>query len=150
MSMKNQKGFTLIEILFVFSVFLVIASVSTIIIRPQYWMSEKEHFLSNLRADLLYSQQYAISQQKHLVVFILPKENRYFVIEKLSNKFIVERSIPKGIKVERSSLGVINIDFEFEPDGGVNRFGTIYFTAGEERYKITLQIGVGRLYVVKE
>ena len=32
MSMKNQKGFTLIEILFVFSVFLVIASISTIII----------------------------------------------------------------------------------------------------------------------
>ncbi|HEY4551389.1 MAG TPA: competence type IV pilus minor pilin ComGD [Bacillus sp. (in: firmicutes)] len=150
MSMKNQKGFTLIEILFVFSVFLIIASVSTIIIRPQYLMSEKEHFLSNLRADLLYSQQYAISQQKHLVVFILPKENRYFVKEKLSNKFIVERPIPKGIKVERGTLGVLSIDFEYEPDGGVNHFGTIYFTAGEERYKITLQIGVGRLYVVKE
>ena len=113
-------------------------------------MSEKEHFLSNLRADLLYSQQYAISQQKHLVVFILPKENRYFVKEKLSSKFIVERPIPKGIKVERGTLGALSIDFEYEPDGGVNRFGTIYFTAGEERYKITLQIGVGRLYVVKE
>ena len=150
MSMKNQKGFTLIEILFVFSVFLVIASVSTIIIRPQYLMSEKEHFLSNLRADLLYSQQYAISQQKHLVVFILPNENRYFVKEKLSGKFIVERPIPKGIKVERGTLGALSIDFEYEPDGGVNHFGTIYFTAGEERYKITLQIGVGRLYVVKE
>lgn len=150
MSMRNQKGFTLIEILFVLSIVLVIASVTTISIRPQYLNSEKEHFLSNLRADLLYSQQYAISQQKHLVVFILPKENRYFVIEKLSNKFIVERSIPEGIKVEKSSLGVINIDFEFGPDGGVNRFGTIYFMIGKERYKITLQIGVGRLYVVKE
>ena len=150
MSMKNQKGFTLIEILFVFSIFLVIASVSTISIRPQYLKSEKEHFLSNLRADLLYSQQYAISQQKHLVVFILPNENRYFVKEKLSSKFIVERPIPKGITVEKGTLGVSSIDFEFEPDGGVNRFGTIYFTIGKERYKITLQIGVGRLYVVKE
>ena len=74
MSMKSQKGFTLIEILFVFSILLVIASVSTIIIRPQYLMSEKEHFLSNLRAGLLYSQQYAISQQKHLVVVILPRK----------------------------------------------------------------------------
>jgi competence protein ComGD len=150
MSMKNQKGFTLIEILFVLSVFLIIASISTISIRPQYLKSEKEHFLSNLKADLLYSQQYAISQQKHLVVFILPNENRYFVKEKLSSKFIVERPIPKGIAVEKGTLGVSSIDFEFEPDGGVNRFGTIYFTIGKERYKITLQIGVGRLYVVKE
>jgi competence protein ComGD len=148
--MKNQNGFTLIEILFVLSIFLVIASVSTISIRPQYLKSEKEHFLSNLKADLFYSQQYAISQQKHLVVFILPNENRYFVKEKLSSKYIVERSIPKGVTVENGTLGALSIDFEIEPDGGVNRFGTFYFTIGKERYKITLQIGVGRLYVVKE
>jgi competence protein ComGD len=148
--MKNQNGFTLIEILFVFSIFLVIASVSTVLLRPQYLQVEREHFVTNLSADLLYSQQYAISQQKHLVVFILPKENRYFVKEKLSSKFIVERTIPKGIKVERGTLGALTIDFEFEPDGGVNRFGTIYFTVGKQRYKITLQIGMGRLYVVKE
>jgi competence protein ComGD len=148
--MKNQNGFTLIEILFVFSIFLVIASVSTVLLRPQYLQVEREHFVTNLTADLLYSQQYAISQQKHLVVFILPKENRYFVKEKLSSKFIVERTIPKGIKVERGTLGALTIDFEFEPDGGVNRFGTIYFTVGKQRYKITLQIGMGRLYVVKE
>lgn len=148
--MKNQNGFTLIEILFIFSIFLVIASVSTVLLRPQYLQVEREHFVTNLSADLLYSQQYAISQQKHLVVFILPKENRYFVKEKLSSKFIVERTIPKGIKVERGTLGALTIDFEFEPDGGVNRFGTIYFTVGKQRYKITLQIGMGRLYVVKE
>ncbi len=148
--MKNQNGFTLIEILFVLSTFLVIASVSTVLLRPQYLQVEREHFVTNLTADLLYSQQYAISQQKHLVVFILPKENRYFVKEKLSNKFIVERTIPKGIKVERGTLGALTVDFEFEPDGGVNRFGTIYFTVGKQRYKITLQIGMGRLYVVKE
>ncbi len=148
--MKNQNGFTLIEILFVLSIFLVIASVSTVLLRPQYLQVEREHFVTNLTADLLYSQQYAISQQKHLVVFILPKENRYFVKEKLSNKFIVERTIPKGIKVERGTLGALTVDFEFEPDGGVNRFGTIYFTVGKQRYKITLQIGMGRLYVVKE
>ncbi len=150
MSVKNQKGFTLIELLFVLSVFLVIASISTIILRPHYAMSEKEHFLSNLRADLLYSQQYAISQQKNLVVFILPKEKRYFVKEKLSSKYIVERTIPKEIKVESGTFGALIINFELEPDGGVNRFGTFYIIVGEARYKITLQIGVGRLYVVKE
>lgn len=63
--MKNQSGFTLIEMLFVLSIILVMASVSVILIRPQYLFFEKERFYSQLKADLLYSQQYAISQQKN-------------------------------------------------------------------------------------
>lgn len=148
--MKKQSGFTLIEILFVFSVFLMIASVSAILLRPQYLLFEKERFYSQFKADLLYSQQYAIAQQKSLTVYIIPIENRYYVKEKLTNKYIVEREIPETITVEQGTLGTSRISFDYDPSGEMNRFGTLIFIVGEQRYKITFQIGVGKFYVVKE
>ena len=148
--MKNQSGFTLIEILLVFSIFLIIASVSAILLRPQYLLFEKERFYSQFKSDLLYSQQYAIAQQKRLSVYIVPKENRYYVKEKLTNKYIVEREIPETIIIEQGTLGTSRISFDYDPSGIMNRFGTLIFLVGGQRYKITFQIGVGRFYVVKE
>jgi competence protein ComGD len=145
--MEKQSGFTLVEMLFVFSIFLVIASVSAIYIRPQYALFEKEQFYSQFKADLLYSQQYAISHQKYLVVYIRPKENHYFVLEKGTNKRIVDREIPESITLVQ---GTMKWDFEIVPNGVINRFGTLFFLVDKQRYKITIQIGAGRLYVVKE
>jgi competence protein ComGD len=148
--MKNQAGFTLTEMLLVFSIFLMIASISAILLRPQYLLFEKERFYSQFKADLLYSQQYAIAQQKSLSVYIVPKENRYYVKEKLTSKYIVEREIPETIIVQQGTLGTTKISFDYDPSGEMNRFGTLSFIVGGQRYKITFQIGVGRFYVVKE
>jgi competence protein ComGD len=148
--MRNQSGFTLIEILLVFSVFLVITSVSAILLRPQYLLFEKERFYSQFKADLLYSQQYAIAQQKNLSVYIIPIESRYYVKEKLTNKYIVDRKVPETITFEQGTLGTMRISFDYDPSGEMNQFGTLIFSVGGQRYKITFQIGVGRFYVVKE
>jgi competence protein ComGD len=148
--MKNQAGFTLTEMLLVFSIFLMIASISAILLRPQYLLFEKERFYSQFKADLLYSQQYAIAQQKSLSVYIVPKENRYYVKEKLTSKYIVEREIPETIIVQQGTLGTTRISFDYDPSGEMNQFGTLSFIVGGQRYKITFQIGVGRFYVVKE
>lgn len=150
MKTENQSGFTLIETLLVFSIFLIIASFSAILLRPQYLSFEKERFYSQFKADLLYSQQYAIAQQKSLSVYIVPKENRYYVKEKLTNKYIVEREISETITIEQGTLGTSRISFDYDPSGIMNRFGTFIFLVGGQRYKITFQIGVGRFYVVKE
>jgi competence protein ComGD len=148
--MKDQKGFTLVEILVVFSIFLLMASFTAILIHPHYLVLEKERFFSQFKADFLYSQQYAISRQQNLIVYILPKERRYFVKEKNSDQYVVDRHIPEQITIEHGTLGKTGIYFEFLADGGVNTFGTFYFLVDEQRYRITLQIGAGRLYVVKE
>lgn len=149
--MTNQKGFTLMELLLVLSTFLVIASISVILLfRPQYYVVEKERFLSQFKADFFYSQQYAIANQKSLTFYISPKDNRYFVKELPSNITLIDRTIPKSITVEQGTMGTMIINFGFDPSGEINRFGTIYFIVGKQRYKITFQIGAGRFYVVKE
>lgn len=149
--MKNQSGFTLVEMLFVLSIFMIIASISALYLRPHFLAVERETFFSQFKADFLYSQQYAISHQKNLVLFILPKDKRYFVKEKTSNTYIVDRAIPKTIKVEDGTMGTASsIQLDLDPSAKVNRFGTIYFYVRDERYKITFQIGAGRFYVIKE
>ncbi|WP_394232936.1 competence type IV pilus minor pilin ComGD [Niallia oryzisoli] len=151
--MSDQSGFTLIEMLFVLSIFLLISSISSILVRPQYLVYEKERFLSQFKADILYSQQYAISHQKQLNVYIYPKEKRYVVKEKLTNITILERNFPKSIQMEKGTMagsGMTNMGFELSKSGKLNQFGTCYFLVDHERYKITFQIGAGRFYVVKE
>lgn len=151
--MSNQSGFTLIEMLFVLSIFLLISSISSILISPQYLLYEKERFLSQFKADILYSQQYAISHQKQLTVYIYPKERRYAVNEKLTDKSVIDRNFPKSIQMEKGTMagsGTTNMIFEFSKSGRLNQFGTFYFLVDHERYKITFQIGAGRFYVVKE
>jgi competence protein ComGD len=145
--MKEQSGFTFIEMLLVFSIFLIIASVSIILIKPHYLNLEKEQFLSNLERDILYSQQYAMSHQRVIVFYIIPQERHYMAKDRFENRIIVERQIPKSILIEQ---GTLPFQFEFKADGVISRFGTVYFRLSDERYKITFQIGRGRFYVVKE
>ncbi|WP_428909101.1 competence type IV pilus minor pilin ComGD [Niallia sp. Krafla_26] len=147
---NNQFGFTLIETLIVLSVFLLIASLSLFFLKPHYDFIEKERFVSLFTSDILYAQQYAISTQKGLYVFIEPNQRMYYVEEKYSQNYVVKRELPASIKLERGSLGVRTINFEILPDGGVTDFGTFFFIIGKKRYKVVFQIGAGRFYVTRE
>ncbi len=145
--MNNQSGFTLIEMLAVLSIFLVMAAVTAVFIRPQYLMFEKEQFYTQLKGDLLYAQQYAISRQQPVVVYIIPKDNRYFIVQKSNNQRIVERNIPGTVKVEQ---GTLKNKFEFGHDGRIAQFGTVVFSVDGQNYEIHVQIGVGRIRIVKK
>ncbi|WP_071395739.1 competence type IV pilus minor pilin ComGD [Bacillus tuaregi] len=150
---SKQSGFTLIEILIVLSIFLIISSITSIFLKPQYLWYEKERFFSQFKADILYTQQYAISHQKQLSLHIFPKEKRYTVKEKTTGKSVIERELPQSIQIEKGTLatpGLAYMIIEFSPNGRLNRFGNFYFLVDYERYKITFQIGAGRFYVVKE
>ena len=101
----NQSGFTLIESLIVLSVFLLIASLSIFLIKPHYLLFEKERFISLFTSDILFSQQYAISQQRKLFVYIDPVENDYYVLDTETNKRIIDREIPASVKVCTRNIG---------------------------------------------
>ena len=101
----NQSGFTLIESIIVLSIFLLIASLSIFLIKPHYLLFEKERFISLFTSDILFSQQYAISQQRKLFVYIDPDENYYYVLDTETNKRIIDREIPASVKVVQGTLG---------------------------------------------
>jgi competence protein ComGD len=146
----NQSGFTLIESIIVLSIFLLIASLSLYLIKPHYLFFEKERFISLFTSDILFSQQYAISKQKRLAVYIDHQENYYYVLDIKANKKIIDREIPASVVVEQGTLGKRDIEFDILPDGGTTKFGTFFFAVEQNRYRIVFQIGAGRFYVIKE
>ena len=143
--MKNdQNGFTLIESLLVLSIFMIISSITVFSLQPQHSVLEDEAFLTQLKADLLYSQQYAISRQNDVSVVFLPEQYRYYMVGKTELPPIIVRNYSKNFHLVE---GTIPLYFKFLRDGNVNKFGTFLIQTKNKTYQVTVLIGKGRFYV---
>ena len=143
--MKNdQNGFTLIESLLVLSIFMIISSITVFSLKPQHSVLEDEAFLTQLKADLYYSQQYAISHQHEVSVVILPAQYKYYMLLRPELPPIIMRNYSKNINLATSTLPLY---FKFLNDGNVNQFGTLLIQTTNKTYQMTVLIGKGRFYV---
>jgi competence protein ComGD len=146
--MKNkQAGFTLIESLLVLSIFMIISSVTAFSLKPQYFMIDDSVFLTQLQADLLYAQQYAIAHQSEIFVRFTEDQFEYSIYYRYDLPHVVERSYSTNIKVYGGSLP---LTFKFLPDGNVSKFGSFYIKTSDKSYRVTFLIGKGRFYVTQE
>ncbi|MDZ5471019.1 competence type IV pilus minor pilin ComGD (plasmid) [Bacillus sp. 31A1R] len=144
--MNNEKGFTLLESIFVLSIFFIIVSLSFLLLQPQNKALEKQLFFSRLKGDLLYVQQYAISHQESVTVNFINNQQQYYAKNSSQNIFL-ERKFSKEIKFAPGSL---NLVIRFNPNGNITQFGSIYIYIKDVRYRLTFMIGKGRFYVIKE
>lgn len=141
----NEKGFTLLESLFVLSIFLIISSFS-ILLKPHDLLLEKQLFFTQLKSDLLYAQQYAVTHQQSLFVFF-GTPGHYYYIRKPNGEVIVRREYSDKITVTEGSQ---KLQFFYNSRGNLTTFGSIYIYIEDELYRMTFLIGRGRFYVVKE
>lgn len=144
MNQKNEKGFTLLESLFVLSIFLLIMSLSFLPLKNQESQLEAKLFFSQLKSDLLYAQQYAVTNQSLVRVNFVTPEN-YYYIRKQNGDILLKREYSKEIVIRGGSL---DLHFYFLSNGNSNSFGSIYIYLDKEPYKMTFQLG-GRFYVMK-
>jgi competence protein ComGD len=143
--MKNdQNGFTLIESMLVLSIFMIISSITVFSLKPQHSVLEDEAFLTQLKADLYYSQQYAISHQHEVTVVFLPAQYRYYMLLRPDLPPIVMRNYSTNIYLVEGSIPLF---FRFLNDGNVNQFGSFLIQTKNKTYQMTLLIGKGRFYV---
>ncbi|MEH7501440.1 competence type IV pilus minor pilin ComGD [Neobacillus drentensis] len=140
----NQKGFTLIESLIVLSIFMIISSITVFSLKPQHSAMEDEAFLTQLKADLYYAQQYAISHQHEVSVVFVPEQYRYNMFLRPELPPIVQRNYSTNIYLTEGSIPLY---FKFLNDGNVNKFGTFIIQTKNKIYVITVLIGKGRFYV---
>jgi competence protein ComGD len=145
--MKSEQGFTLIESLFVLAIFLIIASISAICFKPQYETMESEAFLYQLQSDLFYGQQYALSHQHTVSVVIYPDQHYYILRYTPTSPPFLVRYYSNIITISPVTLSLV---FDFTPSGSVNKAGSIRLQCGSKHYLLTVLIGKGRFYVVKE
>jgi competence protein ComGD len=143
--LHNQKGFTLIESLIVLSIFLLISSITAFSLKPQYHSVNEKAFISQLKADLYYGQQYAIANQMEVKVIFYEHEHMYFLSAD-SNR-LVERFHSPKISVSQATIPLY---FKFLPSGNIDRFGSLLIRSERKIYRLTLLIGKGRFYVTED
>lgn len=138
----------MVEMLIVLSAFLMLSLTSAFLFSPQKDMVEKDLFFTQLKSDLLYSQQYAISHQETITVHIMPEDNYYYIRgTDYAAPYLAKRYYSPEIKVEQGTMKLL---FHYMPDGNIDSFGSIYVRTGPKKYKMMIQIGKGRFYVTEE
>ncbi|WP_257984997.1 competence type IV pilus minor pilin ComGD [Bacillus sp. T33-2] len=135
------------ETLLVMAAFLTMSVISVVLLRPEFFLLEKNLFIAELKSDLLFAQQYAISHQQEVNVHIMPEKSYYYIYTRGDGPLLVEKTYSSAVKLEGGSM---TLYFRFLPDGNVNRFGSFYAVIGGKKYRITIMIGKGRLYVAEE
>lgn len=141
----KSDGFTMIEMLVVLSAFFMLSLTSAFLFTPQNEKLEKDLFFSQLQADLLYSQQYAIAHQEQITVHIMPEKNYYYIRgTEYTATYLVKRHYSQNINVKKGTMPLM---FYYMPDGNINSFGSIFVTVGTRTYMMMIQIGKGRFYV---
>jgi competence protein ComGD len=141
---NDQKGFTLIESLVVLSIFMIISSITVFSLKPQHSLIEDKGFLTQLKSDLYFAQQYAISHQHEVSVVIIPEKYSYYLLLSTDLPPILMRNYSKNIYF---TVGSLPLYFKFLSDGNVNQFGTLFIQTQNKRYLLTVLIGKGRFYV---
>lgn len=142
----NNKGFTLVEMLLVLSIVLVISSVTIIQFKPHRNFLDKHIFLSQFQSDLYYAQQYAISHQEDVIIFIDINQKRYYLRTMSNAPILLERYYPPSVSWRPGSLP---LTIKFLPDGNVSQFGSLTIFIGDISYKLTILLGKGRFYIVE-
>ncbi|WHY90503.1 competence type IV pilus minor pilin ComGD [Neobacillus cucumis] len=144
---NNQNGFTLIESLLVLAIFLILSSITVFSVKPQANRIEDETFISQLKTDLYFAQQYAISHQHEVYVGFSENEYNYYIYERNDLPLLVERYYSNDIHVYP---GTLSLYFRFLPDGNISKFGSFTIVTKDKQYRVTFLIGKGRFYVTEE
>ncbi|MFC4320746.1 competence type IV pilus minor pilin ComGD [Litchfieldia salsa] len=146
MNNKDQKGFTLIEILIVISILVMITTIPTLRLSPSYQQKVIDQFFDQLTDDLLLSQQYALSHSDTVKVYFYSSSSSYRAILVESNTEIISRNYDENITINPNTLGSILV---IRSNGNVNKAGTMQVIYGQEKYNVVFQLGRGRFYVIK-
>ncbi|MBS4217161.1 GspH/FimT family pseudopilin [Bacillus sp. FJAT-49711] len=143
---KNNKGFTLLEVLIVISVMTIIFSFSFFTMKSFWGLMQKNMFLNQLQSDIYFAHSYAINQQETIIFRFSSINQQYQAVTKDTNDVMIQRKFPAAIKIVESNIP----SFSITPDGNVSNFGTMILSINEKRVKITFYIGRGRFLIEEQ
>jgi competence protein ComGD len=123
---------------------MIISSITVFSLKPQHSVMEDSAFLTQLKADLYYAQQYAISHQDEVSIVFFPNQYRYSISLRPELPSIINRNYSTNIYINEGSIPLY---FKFLKDGNINKFGTLFIQTKNKKYVITFLIGKGRFYV---
>lgn len=130
--LNDNKGFTLVEILFVFSIIIVC---TTLILRLQQPYLENSIYIQNISDFIYMAKLTAITKKKEVIVHF-NKHN--IIVESSSNKKIFQ--LNKNCFFHEHIIA-------FNEYGHIIHPKTVYFYCKNNVYKFIFQIGSGCFYI---
>jgi len=140
---NNQKGFTLVEMLVVLSIFILVSSVGYFPFQSYYEKKQLDYFVKRLEQDLLFTQLYAISHEK---ITTLDVYGEFYTIRNALNEpMILRRYYPKEFYIEFYNVNM-GKKMIFLANGNIYRSGTVRIHYKNKKRKMVFQLGKGRFY----
>jgi competence protein ComGD len=143
---ERDRGFTLIEMLLVLSAITVLMAVSLPSLSNLARQKTETYIITQLRDDLLYAQQYAMTHKTPVAVTFSESRPEYRMVETKTGKTIFTRTLPNPWKFQLTTL---TLPLLFLENGNVNKAGALLLKRKESAYKIIFLLGKGRFYVQK-
>jgi competence protein ComGD len=146
-AMCKERGFTLIEMLIVFTIISVLIMLSIPKMDRLVEKKQIDYFIEQFKDDLLYAQQYAMTNKSSVIIAFYHQQPVYRIMEgSVFGRILLHRSYSANLQIQPVTLEPPLI---FLPNGNVNKSGTILVTYGKQTYKIVFLLGKGRFYVQK-
>lgn len=140
---KNEKGFTLIEVLLVLSIALVISS--TVLFISSSYIDKKSFqlFINQFKLDVYHLQILSIHNGTYSEL-VFGDNGTSYTAKKSFFEPVVKRQFPKGITLSKSSSLT---EIAFHPNGTIEKFGTLVFNTPNGVILLRVYIGKGRMTV---
>lgn len=144
--MERDRGFTFTEMLLVLSVITVLMAVSLPSLSSLVRQKTETYVITQLRDDLLYAQQYAMTHKTSVAVTFSESRPDYQMMEAKTGKMIFTRTLPNPWEFQMTTL---TLPLLFLENGNVNKAGALLLKGKDSTYKIIFLLGKGRFYVQK-
>lgn len=148
--MTSRRAYTLIELLIVLALLSLMGAIAIPNLGIINNFKEKQEF-NELKRDLLYSKNKAITENCHYEINIDIKLNNYEIIDRGTNTRIKIKPLQSGLKFIQAKDTTTNT-IKFSPTGAPSISGTFVIQRrNEDRYKFSIVPVTGKLniYLIK-
>ena len=141
---KNERGFTLLEMLFVLFIVMSLTGIVTKMSMKISEAKEIERFFTQLQLDIHFTQMASKERREYFYIRFNGQTKSYSIKDHLNNS-IYERTLPKSMDFLSSISTIFSISYN--ENGNVTKAGTIYFKTPYGNKKVVITLGVGRVRV---
>ncbi|MFY3793137.1 competence type IV pilus minor pilin ComGD [Ureibacillus sp. MALMAid1270] len=144
--LKNQKGFTFIEMLLVLTIFTLISTIVSQLTIKTFERQAIDQFLVQVSLDIQRMQTLSMREGTHTTITFLDKWYKGHIHNDLTN-YVFEKEYPSGITLESGS----NLKkIKFYNNGEISDFGKVIFKTPFGKREVIVNIEKGRLRFVEQ
>ena len=140
MHFQNERGFTLLEMLFVL---MIVGVLSTIVLHFSFEKMQRHTYMKTIRqVELAIRVAQTMAMEEQRVIYCEVREGTNFVIRRdVFGEAVYEQPLPEGMQMQISTArGRI----QFQASGNVSQIGRINFSIGDDYVFYTINLGKGR------